>query len=134
MNKKKREPAIRVLRKYLFVVLPHWWAIVAGFALATLDLVTAWGREISLPAWLKWTQVVLGLLVAQFRAYRDLVDASEEEASSLREEIAKLRITPYSEQHRQIADRKLGALDDSSRVLVIFLLHRGRTTIDSLRR
>ena len=123
-----------MLTGYLFAVLHHWWAIVIGFVLTIIDVgQRAIGTSWLPPTWAKITTAVLGLFIAQFLAYRELVSASEKEKSTLRQEIARLVVKPYDEQHRKIAEQKLGALDGSSRALVVFLLHRGPTKMDTLR-
>jgi cell division protein FtsB len=58
----------------LRAMLPYWWVLVVGGAMALSDLYRwHWpdGKEIRMPHWLRLTISLLALVLAQFLAYRD---------------------------------------------------------------
>jgi len=123
-----------VLQEYASAVLRHWWSIVAGSLLGLVDVIErAYGVWLLPPPWLSWTTAVLGLIVAQFLAYRDLRRAKDEDHAHLQREVERLKVRPYDAEHRKLAEAKVEALSASGRDLLRFLLHRGRTENGQLR-
>ncbi len=59
--------------RYVFAVAKYWYTIIAGIALGWVDLFErAFGTWWLFPVWVRVTTTMLGLVVAQFLAYRDL--------------------------------------------------------------
>ena len=59
--------------RYVFAVAKYWYAIIAGIALGWVDVFErTFGTWLIFPVWVRVTTTMLGLVVAQFLAYRDL--------------------------------------------------------------
>ena len=63
-----------VLVDYVWAVISWWYALIPGIALSILDVVERWRRgEAAIPSrWITGVFVV-GVMVAQFLAYKDVV-------------------------------------------------------------
>jgi hypothetical protein len=62
-----------LIARYIYAVVRYWYAIIAGIALGWVDVFERmFGRWWTFPIWLRLTTGTLGLVVAQFLAYRDL--------------------------------------------------------------
>jgi hypothetical protein len=58
---------------YISAVVKYWYAIIAGIALGWVDVFERmFGTWLIFPVWLRLATGTLGLVVAQFLAYRDL--------------------------------------------------------------
>jgi hypothetical protein len=68
------QPELReLITRYLFAVAKYWYAIIAGLALTLVDVFErVFGTWWIFPVWVRVTSIMLGLVVAQFLAYRDL--------------------------------------------------------------
>lgn len=93
--------------------------------------------------WLQWStlstrlKIILGvtvLAVAQYRAYRGLSVQKENDIERLKRELDAAKRRPYDEEHRRLAEQKVGALSEAGKDLIYFLLHTGRTESEELRR
>ena len=63
----------KLVARYLFAVAKYWYAITAGIALGWVDVLERlFGTWWIFPVWVRVTTTTLGLVVAQFLAYRDL--------------------------------------------------------------
>ena len=67
-----------VLVDYVWAVISWWYALIPGIALSILDVVERWRRgEAAIPSrWITGVFVV-GVMVAQFLAYKDVVQRTE---------------------------------------------------------
>jgi hypothetical protein len=62
-----------LITRYLCATAKYWYAIIAGIALGWVDVFErVFGTWWVFPVWVRLTTGVLGLIVAQFLAYRDL--------------------------------------------------------------
>ena len=62
-----------LVARYVYAVVKYWYAIIAGIALGWVDVFERmFGTWWIFPAWLRLSTATLGLIVAQFLAYRDL--------------------------------------------------------------
>lgn len=62
-----------LIARYVYAVVKYWYAIIAGIALGWVDVFERiFGTWWIFPTWLRLTTGTIGLVVAQFLAYRDL--------------------------------------------------------------
>jgi hypothetical protein len=76
-----REPEI--LRAYLRAVFRHWWFLVVEIVLVFVDFAERWFNIwIQPPHWLFLTIGIVVLVVAQYRAFRELYQSSRQAQNS----------------------------------------------------
>ena len=88
--------------RYVFAVAKYWYAIIAGIALGWVDVFErTFGTWWLFPLWVRVTTTMLGLVVAQFLAYRDL---ENERARKIRELETALETTTTEDGPQVILD------------------------------
>ncbi len=111
----------------------HWFTAMSGGASVPL---AAFAIYLSKPPLkLLFAVLAVGCLVYScFRVWHDSVNELMETISGQSAEIERLKHRDYDEEHRRLAERKLGALSELGKDLIWFLLHHDRTESDELRR
>ena len=77
---------------------------------------------------------ILSLIVASYRVWRNERIAKQKELESLKNEIVLLKHRDYDDEHRRLAETKIGTLSEISKDLVYFLLHHGKQEAEELRK
>jgi len=92
-----------IIVEYALASASHLWWIVPGVLMTVPDTINWFRvREMSFPRWLKLTMFMLGLLAAQFLAYRDVrlnLQTEINQSSSIAEENATLETLVQSRRH-----------------------------------
>jgi len=151
---------LKSVGEYLRAVGKHWAVIIIGLCLTVMDFVERiFGTWFVFPLWLRLTIGIAALILAQYLAYRDFVKARyqritkeqinsklendnlrhgvaqlEEEIDRLTTENTKLKIKPYDEAQRQTVQSKLRTYSATERDLLRFLLQRGETDGQTIRK
>ena len=151
---------LKTVGEYVSAVLKHWVVLVISLLLTGVDFVERiFGTWFVSPRWLTLTIGITGLIVAQYLAYRDFVKARqrritddeislkldndnlrhgvtelEAEIEHLTAENTRLKIRPYDEAQRQTVQSKLKTYSDTERDLLRFLLQRGETDGQTIRK
>ncbi len=120
-----------VLSKYIRAVSKYWWVVLVGWLLGIVDLAERILGTWWLPtAWTKWAAGIVGLVTAQFLAYRDLQRENDDQQT----EIERLQTRPYDLEHRRLAEGKVRNFPHTEKDLLRFLLHHGRTEQSQLQK
>jgi len=130
------------LRQFTRLLVRQWWFDVIallGLLSTVATFVPAYYPRFAVPRWAVLIAFAAALFVASFRVYKEEVKRGALEASKAKETVAQLqrevvalRVRPYDDQRRSVAEQMLGGYSIRQRDLLRYVLVHTDPTVHKI--